>query len=63
MRWYPFVTFWQVSADMAFANDVPPGHGHNFGAMPVMAWARIAPPEGWTVSRTDELTRLIADGG
>jgi uncharacterized membrane protein len=37
MRWYPFVTFWQVSADMAVSNGVPPGHGHNFGAMPVQA--------------------------
>jgi uncharacterized membrane protein len=60
MRWYPFVTFWQVSADMAFANGVPAGHGHNFGAMPVQAWARIAPPEGWTADRTAALTAVIA---
>jgi uncharacterized membrane protein len=61
MRWYPFVTFWQVSADMAFANGVPAGHGHNFGAMPVMAWAQIAPPEGWTAARTASLTQLISE--
>ncbi len=61
VRWYPFVTFWQVSADMAFANNVPAGHGHNFGAMPVMAWAHIAPPEGWTDARTEALTAVIAD--
>jgi uncharacterized membrane protein len=60
MRWYPFVTFWQVSADMAFSNAVPAGHGHNFGAMPVAAWARIAPPDGWTADRTATLTELIA---
>jgi uncharacterized membrane protein len=60
MRWYPFVTFWQVSADMAFSNAVPAGHGHNFGAMPVAAWARIAPPAGWTADRTATLTELIA---
>jgi len=63
MRWYPFVTFWQVSADMAFSNAVPAGHGHNFGAMPVAAWARIAPPDGWTAERTDTLTELIAKEG
>ncbi|MEV6491280.1 alpha/beta-hydrolase family protein, partial [Actinoplanes sp. NPDC051633] len=60
MHWYPFVTFWQVSADMAFSNDAPAGHGHNFGAMPVHAWAHIAPPEGWTAARTAALTDIIA---
>jgi hypothetical protein len=28
MTWIPVVTFWQVAADMAFAMDVPAGHGH-----------------------------------
>jgi uncharacterized membrane protein len=60
MRWYPFVTFWQVSADMAFSNGVPAGHGHNFGAMPVAAWAAIAPPDGWTAQRTAALTDIIS---
>jgi uncharacterized membrane protein len=60
MRWFPFVTFWQVSADMAFANGVPAGHGHNFGSLPVAAWARIAPPDGWTAERTTALTGLMS---
>ena len=60
MRWFPFVTFWQVSADMAFANGVPAGHGHNFGSLPVAAWARIAPPDGWTAERTTALTELMS---
>ncbi|MFF5085163.1 alpha/beta hydrolase [Actinoplanes sp. NPDC000266] len=60
VRWYPFVTFWQVTADMAVSNGVPDGHGHNFGAMPVAAWARIAPPPGWTDARTAALTEVIA---
>jgi uncharacterized membrane protein len=60
MRWYPFVTFWQVTADMAFANDVPDGHGHNFGATPVAAWAHLVPPDGWTAARTAALTAIIA---
>jgi uncharacterized membrane protein len=59
VRWYPFVTFWQVSADMAFANDVPAGHGHNFGAAPAAAWAQIAPPLGWSAERTATLTYLL----
>jgi uncharacterized membrane protein len=28
MVWMPFVTFFQVAADMAFSMDVPAGHGH-----------------------------------
>jgi uncharacterized membrane protein len=63
MRWYPFVTFWQVTIDMLGANDVPAGHGHNFGAMPVAAWAQIVPPTGWTAERTAALTAIIAAGG
>jgi uncharacterized membrane protein len=63
VRWYPFVTFWQLSADMAFANKVPAGHGHNFGSMPAAAWAQIAPPPGWTAERTAALTRLLARPG
>ncbi|GGK41882.1 membrane protein [Pilimelia terevasa] len=62
MRWYPFVTFWQVTADMAFSTGVPPGHGHGYGTAPVAAWAQIAPPEGWTPARTAALTALIAGG-
>jgi uncharacterized membrane protein len=61
VRWYPFITFWQLTADMAVSNDVPAGHGHNFGAMPTAAWARIAPPLGWSDERTAALTRLLSE--
>jgi uncharacterized membrane protein len=61
VRWYPFVTFWQVTGDMAFSTGVPAGHGHSYGAEPVDAWARIAPPDGWTTERTQALTDLIAE--
>ncbi|GIH95664.1 alpha/beta hydrolase [Planobispora siamensis] len=60
MRWYPFVTFWQVTADMAVAGGAPAGHGHNYGAAPVAAWAQIAPPDGWSAERTAALTGLMA---
>lgn len=62
-RWFPFVTFWQLTADMAFANSVPVGHGHRFGTTPVAAWAYLAPPEGWTADRTAALTATMAAGG
>ena len=30
MFWMPFVTFWQVTADLPFATGVPAGHGHKY---------------------------------
>jgi uncharacterized membrane protein len=63
MRWLPFVTFWQVTADMAFSTGVPGGHGHSYGTAPVAAWAAIAPPPGWTAARTADLTQVIARDG
>jgi uncharacterized membrane protein len=60
MRWYPFVTFWQTSADMAFSTGVPGGHGHNYGVEPVKAWLAIAAPDGWTADKTAALEKIIA---
>jgi uncharacterized membrane protein len=60
MRWLPFVTFWQVTADMVNAMDVPPGHGHQFGTAPADAWAAIAPPRGWTSAETQRLRMHLA---
>ncbi|ROR35512.1 alpha/beta hydrolase [Kitasatospora cineracea] len=61
MRWYPLVTFWQVTCDLAASEAVPEGHGHRYGLMPAEAWARIAPPEGWTQQDTDRLVAYLAD--
>jgi uncharacterized membrane protein len=63
MRWYPVVTFLQVTADMAFSTSVPPGHGHRYGATPVAAWAAIVPPPEWSAERTAALTAIIAAAG
>ena len=63
MHWLPFVTFWQVSADLARAAAVPDGHGHNYGAAPVAGWAAVAPPDGWTAERTTTLTGIVAADG
>ncbi len=63
MRWYPFVTFFQVSADLAFAGKPRTGHGHRFGAETVAAWAAIAPPPGWTARDTARLSGLVDPRG
>ncbi|MGK2882099.1 MAG: alpha/beta hydrolase [Mycobacterium sp.] len=63
MEWIPVVTFLQVSADMAVAIDVPPGHGHVYVPDVANAWAAILEPPGWTPEQTDRLRpALHADG-
>lgn len=59
VRWYPFVTFWQVVADMTHAHRVPEGHGHLYGSLVVDAWAAIASPPGWTSADTARLKRHV----
>jgi uncharacterized membrane protein len=59
MVWIPFVTFWQVTADMVFAVDVPDGHGHHYASDYVNGWADVAQPPGWTAADTDRLRALI----
>lgn len=42
MSWYPLVTFWQVTADMAMSNEVPGGFGHRYGETELVpAWAAV----------------------
>jgi uncharacterized membrane protein len=61
MRWYPLVTFWQVTADMALASAPPAGHGHTYGMLQAAAaWSSIIPPPGWTDRRTAALGDLTA---
>ena len=61
MHWYPLVTFWQVTADLALSTAVPAGHGHSYGSLEgVSAWASIISPAGWTPERTAELARKLA---
>jgi uncharacterized membrane protein len=55
MRWYPIITFWQVSADMTNASGVPAGHGHNYSNTILDGWVAVAPPDGWTPHDTDRV--------
>ncbi|HYB80763.1 MAG TPA: alpha/beta-hydrolase family protein, partial [Mycobacterium sp.] len=54
-RWIPVVTFLQVTADMAVAQKVPPGHGHDYVADVADGWAAVLSPPGWTQQKTDRL--------
>jgi uncharacterized membrane protein len=59
MAWLPFVTFWQVTADLVFSTGVPDGHGHKYEADYADGWARVAQPPGWTDADTQRLRELI----
>jgi uncharacterized membrane protein len=59
MNWFPLVTFWQVLVDMTSALDVPPGHGHRYGANIVDGWAAVAAPPGWGPHDTWRLRALV----
>ena len=63
MRWYPIVTFFQVTADMAGnvtdSTGVPPGHGHKYGDTQLDGWVAVAAPPGWTLFDTDRIRRSL----
>lgn len=59
VRWYPVLTFLQVTADLALAQRAPSTHGHYFHGATVAAWAAIVAPPGWTEDRSAALTRRL----
>lgn len=61
MQWYPFVTFWQITADLIVSNTIA-GYGHHYGAEAPTAWAAILHPPGWTAAETSQLTARAAAG-
>ena len=61
LSWFPFVTFWQITGDMAVAAQVPDGYGHRYAAEHVDAWLAVAPPDGWPVDRTEDLRAMLRE--
>lgn len=59
MRWYPVVTFWQVSADLTDAESMPGGHGHNYSNTILDGWVAVAPPDGWTPADTERMRAAL----
>jgi uncharacterized membrane protein len=60
MVWMPFITFWQVTADLPFSTGVPPGHGHKYTTEYVDAWYAVMRPSGFTADDLSALTKTIA---
>lgn len=59
MRWWPFVTFWQVAADLTNAQGVSDGHGHNYGTLVLDAWVAVLPPPDWTPEENEKIRAEI----
>lgn len=55
VRWFPFLTFWQVSSDMLASLAPPPGYGHQYGEEVAAAWAAILSPPHWSAADTAAL--------
>jgi uncharacterized membrane protein len=60
MFWMPFVTFWQVTADLPFATGVPAGHGHTYKSEYVDGFNAIMQPAGVTPQELASLRKIIA---
>ena len=63
MFWMPFVTFWQVTADLPFATGVPAGYGHRYTTGYVDGWNAVMRPAGITPGDLASLKKIIAAGG
>ena len=58
--WLPFVTFWQVTADLLFSTNVPAGHGHKYAGEYADGWAAVLQPEGLTPQELDAVRSVAA---
>ncbi|MFB8008843.1 alpha/beta hydrolase [Nocardia sp. NPDC056000] len=59
IRWWPVVTFWQISADLAHAQKVPSGHGHRYGTTVLDGWAVVTQPADWTPDRVERIRQAL----
>ncbi|RAJ71611.1 putative membrane protein [Streptomyces sp. Amel2xB2] len=59
--WFPFVTFWQTTVDLAVSYDVDAPHGHRYGSGSVEAWSAVAPPQDWDAADHERLKRYMEE--
>ena len=62
MRWYPVVTFWQVSADLFHGEQMPAGHGHNYADTIRDGWVAVLSPDGWTPADIEAVRAALRGG-
>jgi uncharacterized membrane protein len=62
MFWVPFVTFWEVTADLPFATGITEGHGHKYTAEYVNGFNAIM-RTGLSSQQLTSLRKIISAGG
>lgn len=63
MRWFPWITFWQIAADMPLSVAVAGGHGHSYHEELVPIWAAVLGQDaakGQERAQRDHHQRIIA---
>jgi uncharacterized membrane protein len=61
VNWFPFLTFWQVAADLPMAGAVPNGHGHAYSPDSYIdVWSAITKPDGWSEKNTESLKTFLS---
>jgi len=62
LRWYPVVTFLQLTLDVALATTAPMGYGHVYAAEHYTdAWLEVAGIEDWSAEDVAKLKRHLID--
>ena len=59
MDWWPLVTFWQLTFDLANSKSVPDGNGHNYDALTLDGWVAVAAPDGWDEADTARVREVM----
>src|SRR5699024_2935320 len=58
VRFRPFATFWQLTADMPRSVELPGGHGHSYHGETVHYWNAVL-GTGLSAAQCDEIARAI----
>jgi len=62
LRWYPVVTFLQLTLDLAMATTAPMGYGHVYAAEHYIdAWMQVADIKDWSPYEVARLKQHFAD--
>jgi uncharacterized membrane protein len=62
LRWYPVVTFLQLTLDVAMATAAPTGYGHVYAAEHYIdAWLEVADIKGWSADDVSRLKKHFVD--
>ncbi len=61
LRWYPLVTFLQLTLDMALATTAPLGYGHLYAPEHYIdAWMAVTAPKEWPPEEIERLKKKLA---